>query len=90
MDPIGYINRVANAVLGRSDNFQNSDAYSLTVVLIYLFFVLSFSVGAAVLSYRYNRSIGTGSTPTVIYMMLAFLFSYFYYPFYVLVLSSRK
>jgi len=92
MDPVRtYVGRVANALVGR-DNFQNEENYflSLSVVLIYLFFVIAFSVGAAVLSYRYNRSVGTGSAATVVYMLLAFLFSYFYYPFYALVLSAKS
>ena len=91
MDPVSnYISRVANAVLGRSDTFspeQDSVGYSLVVVLVYLLFVISFSVGAAVLSYRYNSAVGSGSTATVVYVILAFLFSYFHYPYYALFLS---
>jgi len=83
-----YVINVANAVTGRSDSFkgdaaeENLYAYSLSVVLLYLLFIISFSIGAALLSYKYNQRIGTSPTMTVIYAGLAFVFSSFYYPFY--------
>jgi len=93
MDPVRrYVSRVANALVGGNDTFDGTnDSYilSLSIVLIYLFAVMAFSVGAAVLSYRYNIDAGTGSTATVVYMILAFLFSYLYYPFYALVLTKN-
>lgn len=88
-----YFGRVGAALANtrQPESFQNQpEGLSLTVVLIYLFIVISFSVGAATLSYRYNVAAGTGGVLTGVYMVLAFLFSYFYYPFYALVLKGGK
>jgi hypothetical protein len=87
-----YFGRVGNALANTStESFTNeeSQGLSLLAVLIYLFVVISFSVGAAVLSYRYNVAAGTGGGLTALYAVLAFLFSYFYYPFYALVLKGK-
>ena len=91
-----YIGNVAKAVAGR-EGFQDSDReidpseywYSILIVTVYLFATLAFAVGAAVLSYRYNVAQGTGSVLTVMYVISAFIFSYFYYPYHALILSGN-
>jgi UDP-N-acetylmuramyl pentapeptide phosphotransferase/UDP-N-acetylglucosamine-1-phosphate transferase len=88
-----YFGRVGAALANtrQPESFQNEpQGLSLLAVLIYLFIVISFSVGAAVLSYRYNVADGTDGFLTGVYVILAFLFSYFYYPFYALVLKGGK
>lgn len=86
-----YVVNVANAIAGGDeDGFQNNKSLadaSVTVVLIYAAFLIAFSVGAAILSYNYNRRCGTGSTLTVVYVLAAFVFSSFYYPYYAFMLS---
>ena len=87
-----YFGRVGNALANTNiESFENEEpqGLSLAVVVIYLFFVISFSVGAATLSYRYNVAAGTGGGLTALYAVLAFIFSYFYYPFYALVLKGK-
>ena len=87
-----YFGRIGSALANTgAESFTNEEpqGLSLMAVLIYLFFVMAFSIGAAVLSYRYNVAAGTGTVLTSVYMVLAFLFSYFYYPFYALVLSRK-
>ena len=86
-----YVVNVANAIAGGDkDGFQGNKAVgeaSIMVVFIYIAGLLAFSVGAAILSYNYNRRCGTGSTMTVVYVLLAFIFSSFYYPYYAFMLS---
>ena len=65
-----------------------SEATITLIVIVYIFLQFMFSVGAAVQSYIYNRIIGTGDVLTVIYMILCFFFSSFYYPFYTFVLGG--
>ena len=86
---------VAKAVAGH-EGFQGTPqeeaalyGYSITIVTVYLFATIAFAVGAAVLSYRYNVAEGTGSVMTVIYVIAAFIFSYFYYPYYALFLTGN-
>ena len=86
---------VANAVTGtRQDGFgmentgeQALNDFSASALILYGMFLLALSTGAALLSYNYNRSVGTSSTLTVVYVILAFTFSSFYYPYYAFMLS---
>lgn len=92
-----YVVDVANAVTGnRQDGFdvninnareQALYDYSISVLLFYVMFLFAFSIGAAVLSYNYNCRLGTSSTLTVVYVVLAFVFSSLYYPYYAFALS---
>jgi hypothetical protein len=90
-----YVVDVANAVTGtRQDGFgventgeQALNDFSASVLILYAIFLFAFSVGAAVLSYNYNCRLGTSSTLTVVYVILAFTFSSFYYPYYAFMLS---
>jgi len=90
-----YVVDVANAVTGnRQDGFdvnstreQALDNYSASVLIFYVMFLFAFSIGAAVLSYNYNCRLGTSSTLTVVYVVLAFVFSSLYYPYYAFALS---
>jgi hypothetical protein len=88
-----YVTNVAAAVAGHegfSSNHPDAGALlgtSVTVLVIYITFLILFSVGAATLSYNYNVSIGTSGSMTVVYTLLSFLFSSFYYPYYALALD---
>jgi len=90
-----YVVDVANAVTGtRQDGFgientgeQALNDFSASALILYGMFLLALSTGAALLSYNYNRSVGTSSTLTVVYVILSFLFSSLYYIYYAFVLS---
>jgi hypothetical protein len=84
-----YLTNVAVATAGR-DGFRGGDveASSLYNVSLTSLFVIIFSAGAAYLSYNYNVAIGTSGGMTVVYGILSFIFSYFYYPYYALVLAK--
>lgn len=89
-----YVLNVAAAITGKHEGFspQHPEAgelmkYSITVIVIYLVFIFLFSYGAAKLSYAYNVSIGTSSGMTLLYSILSFLFSSFYYPYYAIMLN---
>lgn len=88
-----YVTNVAAAVSGH-EGFSSShpDApalygASIVVMIIYLAFLILFSLGAASLSYNYNMTIGTSGTLTILYTGLSFMFSSLYYPYYALGLS---
>ena len=90
-----YVTNVAAAVSGH-EGFSGSNAdasglygASLIVIFIYLAFIFLFSAGAASLSYNYNVSLGTSGSLTVVYAILSFMFSSFYYPYYALFLSPK-
>jgi uncharacterized membrane protein (DUF485 family) len=88
-----YVTNVAAAVSGHEGFSKDHPdasgllATSLTVMFIYFVFLILFSVGAAMLSYNYNASIGTSGGMTVVYVILSFMFSSIYYPYYALVLD---
>jgi len=96
-----YITNVAAAISGhegfRSDTDSSSlFATSVTIIMAYFLFLTFFGIGAARLSYNYNISIGNSGGVAIVYSVLSFVFSSFYYPFYALFLdplgkrSSRK
>jgi hypothetical protein len=62
--------------------FSNTILISTIVVCFVYSFV--FSIGALKLSYKYNRR---NDSPGILWSILAFFFSGFYYPFYALVLD---
>ena len=67
----------------QSENSETTvDNYYYTALIIYIIILLIVAFGAAKLSYNYNRYIGTPGNTTILYTILAFLFSEFYYPFY--------
>ena len=88
-----YLTSVAAAVSGYegfSSNHPDATVLyktSLLLVFIYIVYTLLFSYGAARLSYNYNLNIGTSSGMTVLYVILCFLFSGFYYPYYAIMLD---
>lgn len=59
-------------------------------ISLYFIWLVIFAAGAAVQSYRYNVNINSGTALTVLYVLLAFLFPYFYYPFYTFFLCNSK
>lgn len=59
----------------------------LIYVLSMIVLCIAISYGAARLSWCYNMTIGTDSGLAVLYAILAFMFSGFYYPFYALFLN---
>lgn len=61
-----------------------------TILIVYIACNLVFGLGAASLSYQYNVAIGTSSTMTVVYSMLAFVFSVVYYPYYAFLLNPLR
>lgn len=73
--------------LTTGETYLNEATITL-IVIVYIFLQIVFSVGAAVQSYIYNKIIGTGDVLTVIYMILCFIFSAFYYPYYTFVLGG--
>ena len=94
MSAVGnYVTNVAAAVAGHegfSTTHPDSRALlttSIVVLVVYFVFIVLFGVGAAKLSYNYNASIGTSSGMTVTYVILSFIFSSFYYPYYALFLD---
>jgi hypothetical protein len=94
MSQVGnYVTNVAAAVAGHegfSSNHPDAGALlatSTTVIVFYMVFIVAFSVGAAILSYNYNLSIGTSGGMTVTYTILAFVFSSLYYPYYAIFLD---
>lgn len=97
MSAVGnYVTNVAAAVAGH-EGFSSTHpdaggllATSMTVIIFYIVFIVAFGVGAAILSYNYNTSIGTSGGMTVTYTILAFLFSSFYYPYYAIFLDPVK
>ena len=88
-----YITNVAAAISGHEGfNSSHPDASALygsalLVLIVYMTFIILFSVGAASLSYNYNVMIGSSGLMTTVYTVLAFTFSSFYYPYYALALS---
>lgn len=70
-------------------DLQNSKRFN-TILIVYIVCNLLFGWGAASLSYQYNVAIGTSSTMTVVYSVLAFIFSVVYYPFYALLLNPLR
>lgn len=84
--------QVANAIVG-GNGFQDAESQdtlygaSIVIIAMYMIFIIAFSVGAAILSYNYNCFIGTSSSLTVVYAILAFLFSSVYYPYYAIFLD---
>lgn len=89
-----YLTNVAAAISGR-DGFSGSaeeasqlHGMAVTGITMYSIFIILFSVGAAVLSYKYNTAIGTPMGLMVVYIILSFIFSSLYYPYYALVLTQ--
>jgi len=84
--------QVANAIMG-DNSFKDAETQdsiydtSIFIIALYMIFIIAFSVGAAILSYNYNCFIGTSSSLTVFYTILAFLFSSVYYPYYAIFLD---
>lgn len=60
---------------------------ALLLMLGNIVFVIMFSYGAARLSYCYNKYIGTDDGVTTLYVIICFLFSGFYYPYYSIYLN---
>ena len=88
-----YLLNVAASITGM-EGFQMTPAeqsklytVSLTFIIVYGLIILFFSLGAAKLSYTYNVSIGTSGGLTILYAILSFIFSTFYYPYYAFVLN---
>ena len=70
-----------------------SNTYEITFmlgVLFYFVWLVIFASGAATQSYRYNLNVGTGMPLTIFYLVLAFIFPFFYYPFYTFFLCNSK
>jgi hypothetical protein len=86
-----YLTNIAVGALAGRDGFAGNgvEASRLYGSSINLLFVIIFSAGAAYLSYNYNVAIGTSGGMTVVYGILSFMFSYFYYPYYALVLAKN-
>lgn len=58
------------------------------VAVIFIIWQVVFSIGAALQSYIYNKTIGTSNILTFIYMILCFFFSALYYPYYTFFLGG--
>ena len=82
---------------GKGDNSQKAAAESSSYqagfmigVTFYFIWLMIFASGAGVQSYRYNLNANTGTPLTILYVVLAFLFPFFYYPFYTFFLCNSK
>ena len=73
------------------ESFTDISANTITISknVLYLIIAIAFlySLGAARLSWTYNRYLGNSFIVSLIMSMLAFLFSSFYYPIYALFLN---
>ena len=91
-----YVTNVAAAISGYegfTSNHPDAPALyksSMIFITMYLAFILLFAYGAASLSYNYNLAIGTSGEMTLVYSVLAFFFSSFYYPYYALFLNPLQ
>jgi len=59
---------------------NNGNAYGIIVIIPALIIALSYSFGAAMLSYHYN--VYKGNSGAVVWAILAYFFSGLYYPYY--------
>jgi ABC-type uncharacterized transport system permease subunit len=88
-----YLTNLAAAVSGQQGFVGNAaeeeQVYkmSLSLLVIYVLFLIFFGLGAARLSYTYNVSIGNSVSVALAYAVLNFFFSSFYYPFYAFFLN---
>ena len=77
----------------KGEEAVESTAYQAGYVIgisLYFIWLVIFASGAATQCYRYNLSISTGVPLTVLYVVLAFLFPFFYYPFYTFFLCNSR
>ncbi len=93
-----YVTRLGNALLGRTEGFDDGAAQSgvsgfaagavFLVWLIVMIAFVFFSVFAGVrLSWCYNTAIGTSDGMKIVYAILVFFFSGFYIPYYAFFLN---
>ena len=78
---------------GEVDVSAESSTYQTGFVIgisLYFVWLVVFASGAATQSYRYNLNIGTGMPLTILYLVLAFFFPFFYYPYYTFFLCNSK
>jgi hypothetical protein len=101
MNLVDYINGLVNASLGRgAEGFTDASSpvpilssvktlYSSIPILliIHLTAMIVYGLGAARLSYCYQMSTNPTATLFYVYILLAFMFSPVYYPFYGIVLN---
>lgn len=66
----------------------SEETFITVFVIVFVLWNIMFSIGGAVQSYIYNKSIGTSNLLTGIYMILCFIFPFFYYPVYTLFLGG--
>jgi hypothetical protein len=59
---------------------NNGGSYGILVIIPVLIIALSYSFGAAILSYHYNMY--KGNSGAVVWAILAYFFSGLYYPYY--------
>jgi len=76
-----------DTVAPASSDYQGGYIIGISVYFIWL---VIFAAVAATQSYRYNLDVGTGVPLTLLYLVLAFLFPFFYYPFYTFFLCNSK
>ena len=103
MNLASYINGLVNAAFGRStEGFIDANTSPITVlswiqtlygsipILLILHFVAAmiYGAGAARLSYCYQMSTNPAAGLFYLYMVLAFIFSPVYYPYYAIFLSQ--
>lgn len=73
------------------ESFTDISSNSITISKNVLYFIIAlaflYSLGAARLSWTYNRYLGNSVIISLIMSILAFLFSSFYYPMYALFLN---
>jgi hypothetical protein len=75
------------------DVSTESSAYQTGFVIgisLYFIWLVVFAAGAATQSYRYNLNVNTSPGLTFLYVVLAFFFPMFYYPFYTFFLCNSK
>lgn len=93
---MSVIDSILNAVVVRSrqpilvqkEGFENPASIvgvttlGYAILVLTLLFLLAFAAGAAKLSFVHSRDVGYSVPAAVVWAILAFFFSNFYYPYY--------
>lgn len=103
MNLVDYINGLVNASLGRgAEGFTDASSTSPVPILssvknlytsipilliVHLTAMMVYGLGAARLSYCYQMATNPSATFFYVYILLAFMFSPVYYPYYGIVLN---
>ena len=92
-----YVNNVAGALVGKQEGFYDASGVpidyaiigrNILIILVLVFiFLIANCYGAARLSWCYNTFYGTGEAEKLLWAILCFFYSGFYFPFYAIFLD---